>query len=116
VGKLLAAGGRSEKPWVEFWNYMDGSSSRRTWFRRLGGRDDDATYDLTLSACLFSRRIKDAVDDTLGFAAALIRAGELDAACRMFSELDGYLRGESAALSEHAREGHGPPTHGSADR
>jgi hypothetical protein len=40
------------------------------------------------------------IDDKLGFAAALIRAGELDAACRLFAELDGYLKGERAALGD----------------
>ncbi len=61
-------------------------------------RDDQTTYDLARSACLFSRRMREVVEDKLGYAAVLIRAGELDAACRLFAELDGYLRGESAAL------------------
>jgi hypothetical protein len=63
-------------------------------------RHDQATYDLARSACLFSKRMRGEIDDKLGFAAALIRAGELDAACRLFAELDGYLKGERAALGD----------------
>jgi hypothetical protein len=69
---------------------------------RLGParRHDQATYDLARSACLFSKRMRGVIDDKLAFAAALIRAGELDAACRLFAELDGYLKGERAALGD----------------
>ena len=63
-------------------------------------RHEQTTYDLARSACQFSKRMRDVIDDKLGFAAALIRAGELDAACRLFAELDGYLKGERAALGD----------------
>ncbi|MDQ4028821.1 MAG: hypothetical protein M3214_12360 [Actinomycetota bacterium] len=63
-------------------------------------RHEQTTYDLARTACQFSQRMRDVIDDKLGFAAALIRAGELDAACRLFAELDGYVKGERAALGD----------------
>jgi hypothetical protein len=78
---------------------MDASLPRRRGSGRPR-RHEQATYDLTRSACQFSKRMRDVIDDKLGFAAALIRAGELDAACRLFAELDGYLKGERAALGD----------------
>ncbi len=78
---------------------MDGTlPERRRWGRRR--RSEQTAYELARSACLFSQRMRSVVDDKLAFAAALIRAGELDAACRLFAELDGYLKGERAALAE----------------
>ncbi len=65
----------------------------------LRRRDDHTTYDLARSACLFSRRMRRVVEDKLGFAAALVQAGDLAAACRLFAELEGLLEGESAALT-----------------
>jgi hypothetical protein len=85
---------------VELWKLMDEVLPRR---RRR--RPEPATYDLARQACLFSRRMRAVIDDKLGFAAALIRAGELDAACRLFAELDGYLEGERAVLDDTVLSG-----------
>jgi hypothetical protein len=78
---------------------MDDAISRRRGAGRPR-RHEQATFDLARSACLFSTRMRDIIDDKLGFAAALIRAGELDAACRLFAELDRYVKGERAALGD----------------
>ncbi|HVL63862.1 MAG TPA: hypothetical protein VM573_01690 [Actinomycetota bacterium] len=66
--------------------------------------DEQASYDLAVSARRFSRRTRAEVDDKLSFSAVLMRAGEVDAANRLIEELERDVRAEEAALIEQMNE------------
>ncbi|MFN2594462.1 MAG: hypothetical protein ABR579_06195 [Actinomycetota bacterium] len=66
--------------------------------------DEQASYQLAVSARRFSRRTKAVVDDKLSFSATLMRAGEVDAANRLLAEFERDVRDEEAALIECVNE------------
>lgn len=66
--------------------------------------DEEASYQLAVSARRFSRRTKAVVDDKLNFSATLMRAGEVDAANRLLQEFERDVRDEEAALMECVNE------------
>jgi hypothetical protein len=79
---------------------------RRAWaelFERADA-DEAASYELAASARRFSRHTKEAVEDKLNFTATLVRAGEVDAANRLFAEFEQEVLDEEAALFEKVNE------------
>lgn len=66
--------------------------------------DEEASYQLAVSARRFSKRTKAAADDKLSFSATLMRAGEVDAANRLLAEFERDVRDEEAALIECVNE------------
>ncbi len=66
--------------------------------------EEEASYELAVSAHRFSRHTKAVVDDKLNFSATLMRAGEVDAANRLLHEFEHDVREEEAALIERVNE------------
>lgn len=80
-------------------------------FHRLAARaigpsqaDLADNLELAVSAQRFSRRTTAVVDDKLSFSAALMRAGEVDAAQRLLAEVEEEVLIEEAALIERVNE------------
>lgn len=69
-------------------------------------RQDDraAGFELAVSARRFSRRTQAVVDDKLSFSAALMRAGEVEAANRLLAEVSEEVLTEEVALIERVNE------------
>lgn len=74
--------------------------------KALGPSEADLAHNLELavSAHRFSRRTTAVVDDKLSFSAALMRAGEVDAAQRLLAEVEEEVMIEEAALIEVVNE------------
>lgn len=74
--------------------------------RALGPSESDLadSLELAVSAHTFSRRTTAVVDDKLSFSAALMRAGEVDAAQRLLAEVEEEVLIEEAALIERVNE------------
>lgn len=74
--------------------------------RALGQSEADFAdnLELAVSAHTFSRRTTAVVDDKLSFSAALMRAGEVDAAQRLLAEVEEEVMIEEAALIERVNE------------
>ncbi len=66
--------------------------------------DEEASYQLAVSARRFTKRTKAVADDKLTFSATLMRAGEVDAANRLLAEFERDVRDEEAALIECVNE------------
>lgn len=66
--------------------------------------EEQASFELAVSARHFSQTTKAAVDDKLSFSATLMRAGEVEAANRLIDELEEDVRTEEAALVEKMNE------------
>ncbi|MEA2451785.1 MAG: hypothetical protein QOG04_495 [Actinomycetota bacterium] len=63
-----------------------------------------AGFELAVSARRFSRRTQAVVDDKLSFSAALMRAGEVEAANRLLAEVSEEVLTEEVALIERVNE------------
>ena len=66
--------------------------------------EEQASLQIASSAQEFSRRTREVVDDKLTFTAALMRAGEVQAASRLLQEVEENVREEEAALIEVVNE------------
>lgn len=66
--------------------------------------DRAAGFELAVSTRHFARRTKRVVDDKLSFSATLMRAGEVEAANRLLSEVEDDVLAEEAALMERVAE------------
>jgi hypothetical protein len=66
--------------------------------------NEDASYEIAVSARDFSRNAQAAVDDKLNFSATLMRAGEVEAANRLLKEFHDEVRDEEVALIERVNE------------
>jgi len=66
--------------------------------------NEDASFELAVSARRFSRNTQEVVDDKLNFSATLMRAGEVDAANRLLKEFHDEVREEEVALIERVNE------------
>lgn len=66
--------------------------------------DREASLELAVSAKRFSERASEVLDDKLSFSAALMRAGEVEAANRMLAEVEQEVLSEEAALIEAVNE------------
>src|SRR5918996_5602456 len=66
--------------------------------------EEAATNAIVTCASRFSRHSKRVVDDKLSFSATLMRAGEVDAANRLLSEVEREVRAEEVALIETVNE------------
>ena len=66
--------------------------------------EEAASNTIVTCASRFSRHSKRVVDDKLSFSATLMRAGEVDAANRLLSEVEREVRAEEAALIETVNE------------
>jgi uncharacterized membrane protein YgcG len=73
-------------------------------FSRPPKIDEETRLEITVSARAFSRRAREMVDDKLTFTAALMRAGEVEAANRLLSEVERDVREEEATLFERVNE------------
>jgi hypothetical protein len=74
------------------------------WLNRPSESDRAAGLELAVSARRFSRRTKAVVDDKLSFSAALMRAGEVEAANQMLAEVQKEVLTEEVALLERVNE------------
>ena len=66
--------------------------------------NEDASYEIAASACDFTRKTQEVVDDKLNFSATLMRAGEVEAANRLLKEFHDEVREEEVALIERVNE------------
>lgn len=66
--------------------------------------DEEAGYELAVSARRFSQNTQAVVDDKLNFSATLMRAGEVDAANRLLEEFQKDVIEEEVALIERVNE------------
>ena len=66
--------------------------------------NEDASFELAVSARRFSRNTQEVVDDKLNFSATLMRAGEVEAANRLLKEFHDEVREEEVALIERVNE------------
>ena len=62
------------------------------------------SFELAVSARRFSRRTQAVIDDKLSFSAALMRAGEVEAANRLLAEVGEEVLTEEVALLERVNE------------
>jgi len=75
-----------------------------SWVNRPTEADRAAGLELAVASRRFSRRTKAVVDDKLSFSAALMRAGEVEAANRMLAEVQEEVLTEEVALLERVNE------------
>ncbi len=75
-----------------------------SWMNPPSDSDRAAGLELAVSARRFSRRTKAVVDDKLSFSAALMRAGEVEAANLMLAEVHKEVLTEEVALLERVNE------------
>lgn len=75
-----------------------------SWVSRPSEADRAAGLELAVASRRFSRRTKAVVDDKLSFSAALMRAGEVEAANRMLAEVHEEVLTEEVALLERVNE------------
>ena len=66
--------------------------------------NENASYEIAVSARDFSRDTQAAVDDKLNFSATLMRAGEVEAANRLLEEFHNDVRDKEVALIEKVNE------------
>ena len=66
--------------------------------------DREASLELAVSAKRFTERTTEVLDDKLSFSAALMRAGEVEAANRLLAEVEKEVLDEEAALFEAVNE------------
>ena len=66
--------------------------------------DREASLELAVSAKRFSERTTEVIDDKLSFSAALMRAGEVEAANQVLAEVQQEVLTEEAALIEAVNE------------
>lgn len=99
--------GAGESPLPENFTYMQrlGPIERlAAWVNEPSDSDRAAGLELAVSARSFSRRTQAVVDDKLNFSAALMRAGEVEAANRMLAEVHQDVLTEEVALLERVNE------------
>ena len=99
--------GAGESPQPENSNVMQriGAFQRlAAWVNPPSDSDRAAGLELAASARSFSRRTQAVVDDKLSFSAALMRAGEVEAANRMLAEVHQDVLTEEVALLERFNE------------
>lgn len=84
---------------------------REQFFHRLSAlgskpseTDRADSFELAVSARRFSRRTQAVIDDKLSFSAALMRAGEVEAANRLLAEVGEEVLTEEVALLERVNE------------
>ena len=75
-----------------------------SWVNQPTEADRAAGLELAVASRRFSRRTKAVVDDKLSFSAALMRAGEVEAANRMLAEVQQEVLTEEVALLERFNE------------
>ena len=86
------------------------SKDRRPFHKLVRRRDrdrndaDDGAFELVLSARDFTERTRAAIDDKMSLSATLLRAGEVEEASRLVSELERDVRESQAALVEKMNE------------
>lgn len=73
-------------------------------FDRAESEEALASEQLAISACEFSTKAREVVDDKLSFSATLMRAGEVAAANRLLAEVENEVREEEVALLERVNE------------
>ena len=99
--------GAGESPQPENSNLMQriGAFERlAAWVNPPSESDRVAGLELAVSARSFSRRTQAVVDDKLSFSAALMRAGEVEAANRMLAEVHQDVLTQEVALLERVNE------------
>ena len=99
--------GAGESPQPENFNLMQrqGAFERlAAWVNPPSDSDRAAGLELAVSARSFSRRTQAVVDDKLSFSAALMRAGEVEAANRMLAEVHQDVLTQEVALLERVNE------------
>ena len=99
--------GAGESPELENFNLMQRSGAFErlaAWVNPPSDSDRAAGLELAVSARSFSRRTQAVVDDKLSFSAALMRAGEVEAANRMLAEVHQDVLSQEVALLERVNE------------